>query len=462
MAAAERTIPETLQGTRVLVIGFGRSGQGAAELLAAEGARVTVVDDDAVVRRNVDVRRWAQQGIPVHFGPIDPERVAGTDVMVVSPGVSPASPWMSWARKLGIPVAGEIEVAFWTAEAPIAAVTGTNGKSTTTELLGAIVREGGMPVEVGGNTGRALSGFAHRVPPNGWIVAEISSFQLETIHRFRPRVAIFLNLTPDHLDRYLSLDEYQRAKERMFENQTGDDLAVLNRDDPRLRSTGDRIRAEVLETSLRVPVNEGAWVEKGRIVARISGRRFEVCPAAELVLRGPHNLANALAVVAAALWMGISPEVVAGVLRSFGSLSHRMELLGEVGGVEFVNDSKATNVEAVVSALVSFTAPVILIAGGLGKGLDFAALAEASRGRVKRAILMGEAREEISHVLEKVTDVEFAGSMSEAVDRAMDVADPGEIVLLSPACASFDMFRNFEDRGNAFRAEVERLRDGSA
>jgi len=441
------------------VVGFGLSGQAAADLLLREGARVRVVDDDPGVADRVDQAEWDSRGVTLSLGNANPSAVDRPDLMVISPGVPLSSPWVGWARESGVPVAGEIEVASWFAAAPMAVVTGTNGKSTTTELLGAVIREWDRPVVVGGNIGRALSGLIRRVPPDGWIVAELSSFQMETIHRFRPRVAVYLNLTPDHLDRYASLDEYRLAKERMFENQTGSDLAVLNRDDDLVWSARERTHARVLATSLAGGVEEGVGVVEERVVARLNGRELDVCGSDEIGIRGPHNLSNALAVVAAALWMGAPAEAVARALAAFEGLPHRMESLGAVGDVEFINDSKATNVEAVLSALASFEHPVILIAGGLGKGLDFSPLAEGARGVVKRAVLVGQSREEIGRALERATRIEFAESMSDAVRRAYGAARPGETVLLSPACASFDMFRNFEHRGDVFRAAVGTLRE---
>ncbi len=460
MATLESAIPEILKGADVLVVGFGLSGQAAAELLLSEGARVQAVDDDVRLAETVDPAGWEARGVRVRLGEVRRREMERLDLMVISPGVPLSSSWVDWAREAGVPVVGEIEVASWAARAPIAVVGGTNGKSTTTELLGAAIREWGRPVEVGGNIGRALSAVVRGVPPEGWIVAEVSSFQMETIHRFRPRVAIYLNLTPDHLDRYASVNEYGAAKERMFENQTESDLAVLNRDDAHVWSTRERIRARVLATSLSGRVDEGVSVEAGRVVARIGGRSFDVCARDDILIRGPRNLSNALAVVAAALWMGAPASAVARALATFEGLPHRMESLGTAAGIEFVNDSKATNVEAVLSALSSFTRPVILIAGGLGKGLDFSPLAGASRGVVRRAILIGASREEIGRVLEPVADVEFAETLSGAVRRAYETANSGETVLLSPACASFDMFRNFEHRGDAFRAEVRTLMEG--
>jgi len=452
----ERVIPKALEGSRALVVGLGRSGTAAADLLVRHGAVVSVVDDDPAVLRAQDLARWTRRGVRLVEGRVGDAGLDRPDFLVVSPGVPPTSAWVRWAREGGTPVVGEIECAFWVARAPVAAVTGTNGKSTTAELLGAVVRAWGRPVEVVGNIGRAFSGAADRVPPDGWLVAEISSFQLETIDRFRPRVAIHLNLTPDHLDRYASIEEYAAAKERLFENQTAGDVAVLNRDDPRVWSARARTGARVLATSLAGPVEAGAWVDTDRVLARVGTETLVVADRRDVRLRGPHNLSNVLAVVAGALSMGVPPDVVAGVLATFAGLPHRMESVGAVRGVEFVNDSKATNVEAVVSALSSFSTPVVLIAGGRDKGLDFGPLGEMA-GRIKHAVLIGESREEIARVLRPASSVEMAPSMEVAVRRAFRAAAPGEVVLLSPACASFDMFENFEHRGDVFRDEVRKV-----
>ena len=455
--------PDHLKGLRVRVVGFGRSGRAAARLLRREGARVSAVDDHPGAADAAEAARWASDGVDLRAGDLRPEDLDRPDLVVVSPGVPPSSPWMQWAAEAGVPVIGELELGARAAKAPLAAITGTNGKSTTTELLGDVVRRWGRPVAVGGNIGRALSGLADGVPPEGWLVVEVSSFQLETIDRFRPRVALHLNLTPDHLDRYGSVDAYADAKARIFENQGAGDCAVLNLDDPRLAVLADRLRAarrgiRVLGSGLSQRGEEGAWVEGGRIVVGMDGAAWDVCAVDEVRIPGPHNLSNALSVAAAARWMGAPREVLEDALRSFSGLPHRMEPLGEVGGVSFVNDSKATNIEAVLAALDSFERPVVLIAGGRGKGLDFSPLADAAAGRVKAAVLIGEAADPLAEALRPVVRVERAGTLEDAVRQAARHADPGDTVLLSPACASFDMFKNFEDRGDRFREAVRALK----
>jgi UDP-N-acetylmuramoylalanine--D-glutamate ligase len=358
-------------------------------------------------------------------------------------------------------VIGELELAYRASSATWLAVTGTNGKSTTTALLGELVATIGRPSVVAGNIGIALSAEVAGVPADGFVVAEVSSFQLDTIEAFRPRVAVLLNITEDHLDRYDSFEAYVESKRRVFMNQTSDDFAVMNMDDPRVASLRASVRATVIPVSTTREVQDGVFVRGGSIVSRLGEEEREVVQAARLCIPGPHNLANAVAAVAAAAAVGADPAPAAEALMRFTPLPHRMEPVAELRGVRYVNDSKATNVDSVLYALASYEAPIVLIAGGKEKGADFRRLSDAVGGRVRAAILIGEAADAMERALAGRTAVKRAGSLEDAVRAAAAAADPGDVVLLSPACASFDMFEDFEDRGRAFRAAVEALAAGA-
>jgi UDP-N-acetylmuramoylalanine--D-glutamate ligase len=338
--------------------------------------------------------------------------------------------------------------------ADVIAVTGTNGKTTTTALVGALVAGCGRPVLVAGNIGRALAGDALEFPGDGLVVAEVSSFQLETTDSFRPRVAVLCNLTPDHLDRHRSLAAYAEAKARIFLRQQADDWAVINADDPGAAALAGRAPGRLVWFSRTRAVDEGAFVAGGWVRLRLHGREAAVCPVEEVRLRGTHNLENVLAATAAAAWSGVPPEGLRAAIRAFRAVAHRIEWIRDLGGVAFYNDSKGTNVDATLKALASFREPVVLIAGGRDKGQDFAPLAAAAAGRVKAAVLIGEGRATLGPALRGVTAVHEAESMGAAVRHAFALAQAGDVVLLSPACASFDMFRDYEQRGDVFRREV--------
>jgi len=336
-------------------------------------------------------------------------------------------------------------------------VTGTNGKTTTTALLGELVRTTGKPITIAGNIGIALSSEVARLPADGLVVAEVSSFQLDTAETFAPHVAVLLNITEDHLDRYDSFDHYAESKRRIFMNQTTDDYAVLNVDDPRVASLADTVGGRVIPVSVAREVPDGVFVRGGTIVSRVDGTEKEVVAAGELGIPGPHNLANALAATAAAAAVGVDAAAAAEVLRRFSPLEHRMERVAEIDGVTYVNDSKATNVDAVDCALRSYERPIVLIAGGRSKGTDFTVLAGLVETRVKRLVLIGEAASEMERAFGGLVPIDRAATLNEAVDLAHAAARIGDVVLLSPACASFDMFEDFEDRGRQFKTEVARL-----
>ncbi|HLC40160.1 MAG TPA: UDP-N-acetylmuramoyl-L-alanine--D-glutamate ligase, partial [Methylomirabilota bacterium] len=383
------------------------------------------------------------------------EALHGSELVVVSPGVHSDLPLLVEARIRGISVISEVELAWRVTEADCIAITGTNGKTTTTALTGALLEGGARPVVVGGNIGRPLSQEALSMPKRGIVVAELSSFQLETIEHFQPRVAVMLNLTPDHLDRYPSFAAYRDAKARIFLNQTTQDRAILNADDAEVARFANKTMARTIYFSASRELVEGVFVAlNGWIMARLDGRDLAICPVVEVPLLGRHNLENVVAATACALWAGVDPTVIRRAIKEFRGVPHRLEWVRGFDGVAYYNDSKATNVASALKAIESFAKPIVLIAGGLGKGQDFRELAEGARGKVRSTILIGKDRAHLKSALNGVTEVEEVESLEEAVLRARRIAKPGEVVLLSPACASFDMFRDFEHRGDAFKALV--------
>jgi UDP-N-acetylmuramoylalanine--D-glutamate ligase len=449
-----------LPGLRPLVAGAARSGVAAAKLLARHGADVRVCDHgDAASHANA-ARALAEAGIACEWGRDDPALLNDRDFLVWSPGIRFEHPLAASARERGLPVLGELELGYLAARAPLVAITGTNGKSTTTDLVGALLRAAGREVEVCGNIGRAICEVAEHVSPSGLLVVEVSSFQLETVQRLKPWIATWLNLTPDHGDRHGTFASYGAAKQRLFERQGEDDWAVLAFDDPEVmaRRSGS---GSLLGFSSQRALDEGAWLEDGAFVLGWRGGRERLLPRAEMRLPGPHNVANALAALATLLPLELAPAVLREVLRTYPGLEHRLEPAGEVDGVRFVNDSKATNVGSMEVALQSFERPVVLIAGGRDKGQDFAPLAPLVRRAVKHLVLIGEGAPAMARAWSGVP-AERAATLAEAVASAGKAAGPGGIVLLSPGCASFDMFADYEDRGRRFKEEVRRLAQGGA
>lgn len=448
-----------LKGKKVVVIGLGRSGQASARLLTFLGAEVWVTDRRSSQELAQEIKTLKGQPIQFSLGGHPASVFSEAILAVVSPGVSPAS-----LIGCSAPVTGEVELAFRHLTAPLVAITGTNGKSTTTALVGEMLKAWGKRVFVGGNLGTplceaALSALS--VTGGGkdlfeWVVAEVSSFQLETIETFRPRIAVLLNVTPNHQDRYAHFKDYFSAKLRIFSSQTKSDFAVVNLDDPVLRSTPPTLKARVVPTSLRCRPEGGVWMEGDRLISGLSGGHV-IAHRSEILLRGEHNLENVMAAVAVAQLAGCPIEVIHQVISQFPGLEHRLETVCRRREVLYVNDSKATTVAATACALESFEEPVILIAGGRDKGGDFKSLRPTIGRKAIAVILIGEAREKIRMALEGTTPIYEAMSLSEAVERAAALSSPGHVVLLSPGCASFDMFRDFEDRGRQFKAIVASL-----
>lgn len=442
-----------LKGKKVLVIGLARTGRECARFLAEQGASVTVSDLRPEVELKDEVNSLAGLPIRYFFGAEERRWLEGIDCVIPSPGVAAENPLLSEAAASGIPVLSEIELAYRFFRAPLVAVTGTNGKSTTTTLIGEMVKAGGQKVFVGGNLGTPFIGAVSG--EWDWGVLEISSFQLEWIERFRPRIAVLLNVTEDHLDRYTTFDDYRRAKERIFEAQSEGEFAVLNREDPRVWALKANVKARVISFGF-AEVSEGAYATANMIVWR-DGANEERFPLADVKIQGVHNVENMMAAVAAAKLAGIARQPIQQTLESFPGLEHRLEFVREKDGVSYYNDSKGTNVGAVVKSLAGFSAPVILIAGGVDKGGDYGPLEEGIKRKVRRLVLFGAAKNVIARALGPLTETVIVENLTAAVGDAAAAARAGDVVLLSPACSSFDQFRNYAERGRSFKNLVQAL-----
>ncbi len=446
-----------LNNKRVLVVGLGKSGVASALFLRSRGAQVTVSDSKPQEQLSEEIPILLDHGIIIETGGHGERTFHGQDLIVVSPGVPADSPPLVQARALGEPVIGEIELAAQFLPKNIVAITGSNGKTTTTTLTGEIITAGGYPTRVGGNIGTPAISLVDAARPDSVIVLEVSSFQLETIQTFRPKVAVVLNVTPDHLDRHRTFETYVDAKARIFENQHADDFAVLNADDPVCVELSDRTRAQVFWFSRKKEVQQGASLRDGRILFRDSSGQQEIMVASEIPLKGAHNLENTLAAICAGALMKCAPERIRAAVRNFKAVEHRLEYVATIRGVEYYNDSKATNVDATIKALESFPANIHLILGGKDKGSDYTVLNDLLRQRVKRVYTIGAAADKIESQVREAAEIVHAESLDSAVQRASASAQPGDIVLLAPACASFDQFRNYEHRGKVFKELVQRL-----
>jgi UDP-N-acetylmuramoylalanine--D-glutamate ligase len=453
-----------LEGKPAVVVGLARSGVAAAEFLARRGQAVVATDRKGEGELQAEAVRLRSQGVRLELGGHRTETFTGASLVVVSPGV----PWdlapLAAARAAGVPVIAEVELAFRHLRGTVAAVTGTKGKSTTTAALGAMLRGAGGDVRVGGNIGEALVSLLEGATESTVFAVEISSFQLEGIVSFRPRVAVFLNISPDHLDRHPSFDDYLRAKSRIFENQTEEDWAVVNADDPRTLAAARKGRARILPFRVTGEVlagGDGSFFSAGDACLR-RGDAIEVLfSSAAVSLPGAHLKGDLLAAATAARLLGAPPEGIARAAASFRGVEHVLERVASLGGAAFFNDSKATNVEAARKSLEAFEGRVLVILGGRYKGGDFADLVPALRARQAQVFAIGEARPRIIESLGRVVPVVPCGSLRQAVERAVAASRPGDTVLLAPACSSFDMFQDYAARGRAFKEEVQRLVEGA-
>jgi UDP-N-acetylmuramoylalanine--D-glutamate ligase len=452
----------TYSGKKILVVGLGRTGVGLCRFLAARGAKVSATDSAAAVELAPALAALKGLAINLEVGLPQPAHWQDFDLIVASPGVPPELPWLVDAVAGGIPLIGELEIAFPYLRLPIAAISGTNGKTTTTTLVGEMLRASGRRPLIGGNIGTPLVDLVDRQDQADCLVLEISSFQLDTAPSFRPHAAALLNITADHLERYPGFQAYAHSKALLFRQQQSDDLAVLNADDHLVASLARRLQSRVYLYSSRKPLTVGAWKTAQNLQVRLAAAAGLAInfPLADIALSGEHNLENLMAALLLALEMGATPAGCAKVLASFRGLPHRLEWVANLGGVDFFDDSKATNVGAVVRSLEHFDRPIVLIAGGRDKGGDYHPLFPLLRRKVKQVILLGEAREIMAAAFTGQAPVQTAADMAQAVTLAFAAAVPGDVVLLSPACSSFDMFRDYAERGEVFQQAVRSLDHG--
>ncbi len=453
--------PHDVRNRRFSIIGGARSGLAVARLLKQEGARVFLSDSAPLEKMQAAASELDSEGIASEFGG-NTVRVLDADVIVVSPGVPSDAPLVRTALQKGIRVFSELEVASWFCPAPMIAITGTNGKTTTTALEGRMFEDARRPSVVAGNIGTAFAQVVGGVTAETTVILEVSSFQLDFAETFRPAISVLLNITPDHLDRYEhSFEKYIAAKCRIFSNQRDGDIVIYSRDDVVTRESVERhvppgVRR--LSFGLGGLSGDGAYLEKGRLKTAIDGTISDLIAADEVSIKGMHNLANAMAASLAARSCGIPAASIRATLRNFKGVEHRLEFVRQLEGVTFVNDSKATNVDSVWYALQSFTGPIIVLIGGRDKGNDYSRLADLVRKHVKAIIAIGESAEKVRSAFAPLVPVTVAGTMEEAVHAAARRAIPGDTVLLSPACASFDWFENYEHRGRVFKEIVMRLK----
>ena len=442
-----------LAGKKVLIVGAARSGIAAARFLLGQGAVVALTDQKPIEKWSPDAVALKESGVGLLPGEAPSWLLDQLDLVIVSPGVPATIIPIRYAERAGAEVIGEVELAARYLKGRLVAITGSNGKTTTTSLIGELLRDAGLKVQVGGNIGTALISMVDSSRDDSWTVAELSSFQLETIKTFHPSIAVVLNVTPNHMDRYETFNDYAAAKHRIFMNQTPSDVAVLNADDPTVSSWASGLRAKVLQFSVRKEIENGVFLRGRELIFR----EQVLLNVDEMKLRGLHNVENVAAAFAAGIAAGASIESMRATVKRFDPVEHRLEFVAEIDGVKFYNDSKATSVDATLKALEAFAAErgkIILILGGKGKKAPYAPLEPLIRTKVRKLILIGEDAETIEKELGSSAPFERASDMKDVVNRSFAAAEKGDVVLLAPACASFDMFDSFEHRGKVFKGEV--------
>jgi UDP-N-acetylmuramoylalanine--D-glutamate ligase len=442
-----------LKGKKVLVVGLGKSGLAAALFLRRRGAQVTVSDVRSAVALAKDIPALLDQGIMVEAGGHGLLTFRRQDLIVVSPGVPLDTPELVQVRNFGLPVIGELELATHFLIGKTLAITGSNGKTTTTSLCGEILAAGVSHVQVGGNIGVPVIALVDESREDGWSVIEVSSFQLETTYHFRPDIAVILNITPDHLDRHGSMENYIAAKERIFANQEPQDVLILNADDDTVSRAAIRAKSQIYWFSATRIVRQGSFVHDGAIYFRVSEQSAPefILKVDSIPLKGQHNVENVLAAVCAARLAGVAPEAIRGAVERFQAVEHRLEFVANVNGVDYYNDSKATNVDAAMKAIAAFPSGIHLILGGKDKNSDYRLMRPLIQKRVKAIYTIGAAAEKIITHVEGSAPIINSGTLDVAVTQAADAAQPGEIILLAPACSSFDQFQNYEERGRVFK-----------
>jgi UDP-N-acetylmuramoylalanine--D-glutamate ligase len=446
-----------VKGKRILVVGLGKSGVASALFLQARGARVTVSDTKAEEQLRQEIPALLDQGITVESGGHGERTFRDQDLIVLSPGVPADVPLVGQARARGVPVIGEIELASRFLKGHLVAITGSNGKTTTTTLAGEVISMGGYETLVGGNIGTPAISLVAESTSDTYNVLEVSSFQLETIESFHPEIAVILNITPDHLDRHRSFHAYVAAKVRIFEQQRERDFAVLNAGDPTCLQLADQVRAQTRWFSRAGEVKSGAYVKDGKIFWKDDEGEQEVMSVSDIPLKGAHNLENVLAAVCVGSLVGVERHRVRRAVQEFKAVEHRLEFVASVNGVEYYNDSKATNVDATLKALESFPSGIHIILGGKDKGSDYSVLSPLLKARARRVYTIGAAAAKIASQIAGACDIVSAETLEAAVRRAAEAAVAGDVVLLAPACASFDQFENYEHRGRVFKEAVAAL-----
>jgi UDP-N-acetylmuramoylalanine--D-glutamate ligase len=448
-------------GKKVLIIGAARSGIAAARFLVERGAIVALNDQKPIEKWSAEALALKEAGVGLLPGEAPSWLLDQIELVVVSPGVPATIIPIRYAERAGAEVIGEVELAARFLKGKIVAITGSNGKTTTTSLIGELLRDAGLNVQVGGNIGRALISMVESSRDDGWTVVELSSFQLETIKTFRPSIAVVLNVTPNHMDRYESFNDYAAAKHRIFMNQTEDDVAVLNADDETVSSWGSGLRAKVMNFSVRQELERGVFLNGDELVFRWDEGEQDLLRVSEMKLRGLHNVENVAAALTVGIAAGAKIETMRETVKAFNPVEHRLEFVDEIEGVRFYNDSKATSVDATLKALEAFATDagqVVLILGGKGKKAPYAPLAPLVKSKVRKLVLIGEDAETIANELGEYASFERATDMKDAVTKSFDAAERGDVVLLAPACASFDMFESFEHRGKVFKGDVADLK----
>lgn len=442
-----------LRGKKVLVVGLGKSGLAAALFLRKQGAQVTVSDVRSAETLARDLPALLDEGIMVETGGHGLLTFRRQDLIVVSPGVPLDTPELVQVRKFGLPILGELELAARFLRGKTLAITGSNGKTTTTTLCGEILAAAQIPVQVGGNIGVPVISLVDKSRTDGWSVLEVSSFQLETTETFHPQVAVILNITPDHLDRHGNFENYVAAKERIFANQTEEDALVLNADDDAASRCAARAKSRIFWFSRKRIVRQGAFLHEGAILFRETEQSATelILKVASIPLKGEHNIENVLAAVCAGRVAGVAAEAIRSAVEKFRAVEHRLEFVANVNGVDFYNDSKATNVDAAMKAIAAFPSGIHLILGGKDKNSDYRVMRPLLAARVKTVYTIGAASEKIITHIEGSVQIVNSGTLEAAVGAAVDAAQPGEVILLAPACSSFDQFENYEHRGKVFK-----------
>jgi len=448
---------DRINGKKVSVFGMARSGMAVARLLSKNGADVFVTDTQEASKLKSEIEELKRSNIDLETGSHSQRALDQKDYIVLSPGISSDIPVLRKAQEKGLPMFSEIEVAFWLCQAQIVGITGSNGKTTTTTLVGEILGEDGRECKVAGNIGTPFSSVVEAVSSQGVIVLELSSFQLENIEEFRPKVAALLNISPDHLDRYSDFESYSEAKIRIFENQTPQDFAILNMDDEGAIDIKSDCNSQIIFFSTKRELERGSFLKDGDLFLRLDGETRRMLDADEMGIKGPHNLSNAACACAIAGILCVKKESIVQTLKRFKGVEHRLEEVKTISGIKFVNDSKATNVRSVWYALKSIPGPILLILGGRDKGGDFTQLRAMVKEKLKSLILIGESKKKIDQSLGDLIKPIWVDNLEEGVKKAYEMASPGDCVLLSPGCSSFDMFENYEHRGRVFKSAVRNL-----